>query len=150
MSAEAAYVEKRRFGRKPSNIRGRATIPGQPARSFTIWDFSEGGAQLAFDHTIAHPRSMRIEIDGTTFVLTCDVCHQGKHGVGVKFVRRAEAVASYRHFEIKPVESCKEQRVAPRALIIASTTVRMQDLRVALRMPPADRTPASQPTPAAV
>ena len=134
MSAALAYQEKRRFGRRESTIRGRAIVPGHVSQPFVIRNVSDGGAMLKFDADFIPSRSFRIEIDGTEFVLLCEVCHQGSYGVGVRFMRVSEGAALNRYFQIKPIEGLKLLGTEAPALEPqpALCGVRCLDLRQAL------------------
>ena len=136
MSAALMYQEKRQFGRRETNIRGRAVARGSGGQEFSIRNISDGGALLVFDEPFVAGRTFRIEIDGTDFVLLCEVRHQDKSAVGVSFMRACEGAALNRHFQLRPVEgldgassmSAPAPLARPRMPIISN-----QALRDALR-----------------
>jgi hypothetical protein len=146
MSAALAYHEKRQFGRRKSDIRGRAMLPGQAPKPFTIVDISDGGARLRFDEPMVAPRALRIEIDGTDFDLQCEVRHQGSYGVGVRFMRSAEGVALNAHFREKLMhETSGDVPTAPARIVPAVPNTRGGDLRQVLREQGATPEPGPEP-----
>ena len=143
MSAALANAENRQFGRRATYIRGTATIPGQLSQCFTIRNISDGGALLTFDEEFTAPRSFRIEITGTEFVLLCEVRHQGPYGVGVSFMRPAEGAALNRHFQLRPVEGLAGGPEAAQPLPQRSvTSVNTRELRQALQVASASIAPS--------
>ena len=119
-------------------------MPGQLSQPFLIRNISDGGALLVFDDALIPSRSFRIEIEGTEFVLLCEVVHQGPHGVGVKFMRVSEGAALNRYFQLKPIEGLKDVAgdVAPLAEQ-AVPRLCSQELRQALRIVTAEEPDAA-------
>ena len=112
MSAAVLYRERRQFGRRETHIRGTAMLSGRLSRSFTIRNISDGGALLVFDHEFIPSGSFRIEVDGTDFVLMCEVRRADPDGVGVSFMRASEGAALNRHFQVRPIECAAAPVVA--------------------------------------
>ena len=105
VSAGLLYRDRRQFGRRETNIRGAAIIPGRTSRPFFIRNISDGGALLVFDDGFIPPGAFRIEVDGTEFVLLCEVRRTGADGVGISFKRVSEGAALNRHFQLRPLDS---------------------------------------------
>lgn len=134
MSTAMAFAEQRRFGRREINIRGVAIAPGHLSQPFTIRNISDGGALLVFDEAHTPPRSFRIEIAGTEFVLLCEARHHSGNAVGVSFLRAAEGIALNRHFQLRTVDGLTggPAPVTPRAAPHVAT-VSGRELRQAIR-----------------
>ena len=64
MSAALMYREKRQFGRRSTNIRGRAIVSGRISKSLTVRNISDGGALLQFDEDFIPQQTFRIEVEG--------------------------------------------------------------------------------------
>ncbi len=119
-----SYAERRQFGRRSSNIKGYAVLPGHVLLPCVIVNLSDGGALLSFDGDVKLPASLRLVVDDTSFNLLCEVRHQTGNKVGVRFARLAQGIAFNRHFQRVPTEP-------------ADCEIKMQSLRPAPVTPPA-------------
>lgn len=90
-------IERRQFGRRPSNIKAYAVLPGQIQVPCIIENLSDGGALLYFTEGAAPTQSFRLAVDGTSFNLLCEARHRSGRKIGIRFVRLAEGIALNRH-----------------------------------------------------
>jgi hypothetical protein len=136
MTSAPSTMDRRKFGRRESSICGEAIIARQSRKAFKMTNISAGGAHLVFEDGFVPPASFRIEVTGTKFALSCEVRHQGRHGVGVKFTRRTESDAFARHFQLMPVAEVRnaELHVQPRTALPVPT-VSGRNLRATLQLP---------------
>jgi hypothetical protein len=136
MSAGLANVDRRRFGRRETIIKGHAILPGYGKKPFVIRNISDGGAHLVFEDGFCPPRLFRIELDGMPFKVACELRHERPNGIGVSFTSPADGIAINRHFLLKPVVvKPAATLVAPRAVDCPAAAPVGRDLRRSLGLP---------------
>lgn len=67
-------------------LHAEALIPGRPRTLCVIRDISRGGALLEFQEKIVPPYRFNLRIAGKVNEILCEIRHQGRHGIGVRFV----------------------------------------------------------------
>lgn len=97
MSLHQSERQRRQFGRREASTHAIASVPGRASVVCEIKNVSEGGALIVFDDTYVPNRPFRLLIDGMSLNLLCEVRHQGKYGVGVRFLNPQDGVLLMRH-----------------------------------------------------
>ena len=86
MSEQQSGRERRRFGRRETNLIASARLSTGTIAACTIRDLSEGGALLEFAADSGQPARLRLSWDGNHDVL-CEVRHINGRMMGVQFVQ---------------------------------------------------------------
>ena len=86
MSETASGRDRRRFGRRETNMSASARLSTGSLSACIIRDISEGGALLEFPKAVSQPPRLRLTWDSNHDVL-CDVRHVRGHMMGVQFVQ---------------------------------------------------------------
>ncbi len=89
--------DRRQFGRRESNVKAYAILPGQVSLPCIIENVSDGGALLRFTDGAAPTQSFRLMIEGTEFNILCEIRYTNRRRAGVRFVRLADGIALNRH-----------------------------------------------------
>ncbi|MEZ5899165.1 MAG: PilZ domain-containing protein [Hyphomicrobiaceae bacterium] len=82
---QLSYLERRAFGRRPTNIQAKLRI-GYRYLDCIIKDLSEGGARLELDANLDLPARFWLAWDGQPEIV-CEVRHQRGTVAGVQFAR---------------------------------------------------------------
>jgi hypothetical protein len=91
---------------------------------------------LLFEDGFCPPRTFRMEIDDTRFIVPCEVRHERPDGIGIRFTKPADGIAINRYFLLKPVVvKPAASLVAPRAVDGPATGAVGRDLRISLGLP---------------
>ncbi len=85
--ASVAPADRRRFGRRDSQIPALVQVPGQAAVACVVTDHSEGGAFLELTGGAVLPRLVQLILPEKAITLTVEVRHRSRHGVGIQFLR---------------------------------------------------------------
>ena len=114
MSYRRARSERRQFGRRSAALHAEALIPGRPRTMCLIRDISRGGALLEFKEQIVPPYRFNLRIAGKINEILCEIRHQGRHGIGVRFISGHERALELGEFgpELQ-AETKRAQRPAP-------------------------------------
>jgi len=82
----ARILERRSFGRRNSAINGHVKVPGRPPIGCVVRNLAPGGALIEFEKSVWLPYRfvLRLHVAGTAF--HCEIKHQNKNRVGVRFV----------------------------------------------------------------
>jgi hypothetical protein len=77
--------EKRQFGRRSTQIRGKIIVPGKHPIVCLVRNISKDGALLEFDRRRTAPYHFQLIIEADGFEAECEFKHKTERGVGVFF-----------------------------------------------------------------
>lgn len=83
--------DRRQFGRRETSLHAWIEIPGRARVPCIVRDLSVGGARLALDVPAWLPFTFSLTIEASRFRSMCEIRHQGRAQIGVRFI---EAVAA--------------------------------------------------------
>jgi PilZ domain len=127
MSWDQADVQRRQFGRRDTNVRATALVPGYAPIVCELRNVSEGGALLVFEGVTVPSRPFRLLIDGTDLSLPCEVRHSGKNGTGVRFLSLQAGARLMGHLYREPLQASLQW--GPDAETDAVVAIGARDLR---------------------
>ena len=130
MTPHSLDIQRRQFGRRQTNTRATAAIPGAACISCEIRNVSEGGALVDFFSAAIPARPFRLMIENTDLELLCEPRHTSGTSVGVRFLNSQDGALLMRHLYPDPVLSQSTWKPDPAPLTV--TVLNLGELRTKL------------------